>query len=94
MTATDILEEFFDEILQLPPDAKDWLIALWDATQFLDDVADKDDIPRHQFDNAINQLLVAMPANKFFATHAVQLLSSVAVVCCQMAGIRFSGTLE
>ena len=79
MTATDILEEFFDEILQLPPDAKDWLIALWDATQFLDDVADKDDIPRHQFDNAINQLLVEMPANKFFATHAVQLLSSVAV---------------
>ncbi len=79
MAPTDVLKEFMDEILQLPPDASDWLIGLWDATQFMDDVADKDDIPRQQFDNALNQLLVQMPANSFFANNAAQLLTSVAV---------------
>ena len=79
MASTDILKEFFEEILQLPVNAQEWLIALWDATQFLDDVADKDDIERRQFDRALNHLLVEMPANGFFANHSSQLLMAVAV---------------
>ena len=79
MAAPDVLKEFYNEVLQLPEDATTWLISLWNVTQFLDDVADKDDIDRRKCDHAINDLLVNMPANGFFSQHASQLLMAVAV---------------
>jgi hypothetical protein len=52
---------------------------MWDAIQFLDDVADGDTVSRSAQDRAFNQLLVAMPANPFFAANAGALLPVVAV---------------
>ena len=77
-SSDNVLEEFFVEILRLPDDAKNWLLGLWDATQFLDDVADRDEISQHQFDNALHLLLIDMPANGFFAKHTTQLLTALA----------------
>ena len=73
MAAVDVFKEFYSEVLDLPQDASDWLISLWDTTQFLDDVADGDKVERKQLDSAINQLLVGMPSNQFFAQNAPQL---------------------
>ena len=74
-----ILKGFCDELLELPPDARNWLISLWEATQFIDDVADDDKITRPQLDNALNQLFIQMPANPFYITNQVQLLPILAV---------------
>lgn len=79
LSARNILEAYFIEVLDLPENAREWLLGLWDATQFLDDVADKDDVSRDQLNNAVNQLLIQMPANSFFMQHPSQLLASVAV---------------
>ncbi len=79
LSARNLLESYFVDVLSLPADACEWLLGLWDATQFLDDVADKDDVPRDRLDNAMNQLLVQMPANSFFIKHPTQLLTTVAV---------------
>ena len=75
----EILEQHFIETLDLPSAATAWLLGMWDAIQFLDDVVDGDDISRDRFDNALNQLLVAMPGNPFFAANASALLPVVAV---------------
>ena len=94
MAAVDVLKEFYSEVLDLPQDASDWLISLWDTTQFLDDVADGDKIERKQLDSAINQLLVGMPANQFFAQNAPQLLMSVAVFIAKWQASDFLERLD
>ena len=63
-SSDNVLEEFFVEVLQLPDDARDWLLGLWDATQFLDDVADQDEISQPQFDNALHLLADCSPWHK------------------------------
>jgi hypothetical protein len=70
----EVLEHHFIETLSLPKDAVAWLLGLWDAIQFMDDVADEDEISRDQFDNALYQMLVAMPGNPFFMSRANALL--------------------
>ena len=75
----EILEQHLIETLELPNAATSWLLGMWDAIQFLDDVADGDDISRDRFDSALNQLLVAMPSNPFFIANASALLPVVAV---------------
>jgi hypothetical protein len=75
----EILEHHLIETLALPDQAVAWLMGMWDAIQFLDDVADGDIIFRDQIDRALNQLLVAMPSNPFFVAHASALLPVVAV---------------
>jgi len=75
----EILEMNLRSAFDLPEPAISWLIGMWDAIQFLDDVADGDAIPKSAQDRAFNQLLVAMPANPFFAANAGTLLPVVAV---------------
>ena len=94
MAAPDILEEFYSEVLQLPKEASDWLLALWHTTQVLDDVADGDKIERSDFNIALNQLLVEMPANQFFAQNAPQLLMSVAVFIAKWQASDFLERLD
>ena len=94
MAAPDILKEFYDEVLQLPKEASDWLLALWHTTQVLDDVADGDKIERSDFNVALNQLLVEMPANQFFAQNAPQLLMSVAVFIAKWQASDFLERLD
>lgn len=74
----DSLYQHFSAFLNLPPSAVDWLLAVWDAIQVLDDVADKDEIAREELDSAIFSLLVGMPSNPFFVAHSTQLLPALA----------------
>lgn len=75
----EVLEHHLIETLSLPDTAVSWLIGMWDAIQFLDDVADGDEVTRPEFDRALNQLLVAMPSNPFFTAYSTTLLPVVAV---------------
>jgi len=87
----EILEMNLKSSFDLPDAAVAWLIGMWDAIQFLDDVADGDTISRPAQDRAFNQLLVAMPANPFFAANAGTLLPVVAV---QLLKWQASDTVE
>ena len=80
---SEVLEEFFNEVLLLPQEATQWLLDLWDAIQFLDDVADKDEISRDRLNAAMNKLLVQMPANNFYNTYPTQLLNAICVAICK-----------
>lgn len=60
----------FRDRLDLPPAAVDWLLALWNAIQVLDDVVDKDEVNRADLDRAVLDLLFCMPTNPFFAANA------------------------
>jgi len=75
----EIIEHHLIGTLDLPSQATSWLLGMWDAIQFFDDVADGDEVSRAQLDRALNQLLVAMPSNPFFVAHASALLPVVAV---------------
>ena len=75
----EILEHHLIETLSLPEAATSWLMGMWDAIQFLDDVADGDEITRQEFDRALHQLLVGMPTNPFFTAYSSTLLPVVAV---------------
>jgi hypothetical protein len=63
----------------LPADAVEWLIALWNAIQVFDDMADGEFPDRDRLNAAILDTLVNMPANSFFLRHAHTLLPLVAV---------------
>lgn len=54
------------ESLQLPSDCCEWLSSLWRITQFFDDVADREPIPRAVLDKALWEVLVASQINTFF----------------------------
>jgi len=64
--------------LDLPDDACDWLLQLWNLTQVFDDVADQDDIQRADLDRAIWSSLVAMPSNGFYIRHSTWLVPALA----------------
>ncbi len=66
----EVLEHHFMNSLELPVVATDWLLDLWGVMQFMDDVADGDDIMRDTFDSALYKMLVKMPTNHFFASNA------------------------
>ena len=61
-----ILQNFFDEAIELPQDASLWLLSVWDITQFLDDVADDDEVARDDLNEVINHILIHMPHICFF----------------------------
>jgi hypothetical protein len=71
------LRKNLEEALHLPPAAVDWLLSLYDAFQFFDDVADKDEITRESFDKVLWGVFVAMPQNPFFIKEAHQLIPLV-----------------
>lgn len=71
------LRKNLEEALHLPPAAVDWLLSLYAAIQFFDDVADKDEITREAFDKVLWDVFVAMPQNQFFAKEAHHLIPLV-----------------
>ena len=86
---TQTLKAFFTEVINIPDDAQEWLIGLWNATQFLDDVADGDTVSRPQIDAAINELLIGMPSNDFYRKYMIQLLPVVGTFVCKWQASDF-----
>lgn len=63
--------------LQLPQDATDWLLNLWNIIQFLDDCQDGDfnvgnPLPAHE-------ILIAHGGNSFYLMHSQQLLPALSI---------------
>lgn len=77
-TPVEWLRENLRDALSLPPDATDWLIMLYEATQTFDDYADGDEVPRRHFDALLWNTLVAIPQNSFFRAHCATLSPLVA----------------
>jgi hypothetical protein len=69
-----MLRENLEQVFRLPPAAVEWLLALYDCIQVLDDVADGDKVERSDLDAAIWNLLFALPASPFFQQHSAVLL--------------------
>lgn len=85
MSGAHWLSENFKS-LQLPDDARDWLIMLWNVIQVFDDMADGDKPDRDDLDSALCDALVNMPANDFFLQHAHVLLPVMAVQILKWKG--------
>ena len=67
-------------VLQLDPEAVEWLLMVYHAIQVFDDVADGDPIERDDLDMAIWNTLVSMYQNKFFVLnnrHLTPLVSNM-----------------
>ena len=75
----DWLQRNLTEVFQLPPDATDWLLSLWNVMQVFDDVADGDPVSRADLDRAIHDSLVGFYQNSFFARHVPYLVPLMAV---------------
>ena len=73
------LNENFKQAYALPQDAREWLLGLWNAIQVFDDMADGDHPARPNLEQAIADLLVNMPSNKFFLNNMHVLLPLVSV---------------
>ena len=80
MTDTHWLSENFTKSFDLPDPAVGWLLALYDALQVFDDVADGDPVSRKDLNITIWNTLVGMIGNPFFAAHAAPLLSVVSTL--------------
>lgn len=79
MTPSEItLQRLFDEGLGLPPEATDWLLAVWAVFQVFDDVADGDEVRRADLHDAIWNTLVRMPSNPFYIANSGTLLPIMA----------------
>lgn len=79
MTPSELkLQSLFDEGLGLPPEATDWLLAVWAVFQVFDDVADGDEVRRSDLHDAIWNTLVRMPSNPFYAANSGALLPIMA----------------
>jgi hypothetical protein len=71
------LKHNLTEGLALPAPAVDWLMHLWEATQFLDDVRDGD--VGSDVDANIWRLLVTLPAHPFYKHNVDALEPAIAV---------------
>lgn len=79
MTPSELkLQHLFDEGLGLPPEATDWLLAVWAVFQVFDDVADGDEVRRSDLHDAIWNSLVRMPSNPFYMANSGALLPIMA----------------
>ncbi len=65
--------------LELPDDAYEWLLSMWRVTQFLDDVADKDNISEDEFNDALWDIMLRIPSNKFYRANADALAPVIAL---------------
>jgi hypothetical protein len=72
------LKKNLEESLLLPPDAVEWLMMLFNATQFFDDIADHDPVTREMLDVTLWNVLIAMPQNEFFLRNSFVLLPVMA----------------
>jgi hypothetical protein len=73
INAINALGSHFQQ-LELPPDAAEWLLMLFHAIQFFDDIADDDEIERDDFNMALWNTLIRMPSNRFFVEHSGHLM--------------------
>ena len=79
MTPSELkLQSLFDDGLGLPPEATDWLLAVWAVFQVFDDVADGDEVRRGDLHDAIWNTLVRMPSNPFYMANSGALLPIMA----------------
>jgi hypothetical protein len=78
MTDEEVLALNFRDGLDLPQDAIDWLLGLWNLIQVLDDVADGDHIDRADMDRAIWDCLAGLPSNSFYQRHQSWLIPALA----------------
>ena len=77
-THTESLKRNFTESLRLSPSAVEWLIVVWEAIQFFDDVADNDPVSRDRLDKVLWALFVTGPQNRFYSDHSAQLSAILA----------------
>lgn len=63
--------------LNLPPQACEWLMAVWRCIQTFDDYADGDTVSRDRLDQVIMETLVTMPGNSFYQQHQSWLLPAM-----------------
>ena len=73
------LQVHFDN-LAIPPEAQDWLLALYDSLQALDDWYDGDFVDQRQKELQIYNILVILPSNPFyqrFVTYLTPLVSNL-----------------
>lgn len=66
------------QALDLPPEAANWLLDVWQLTQTLDDMADGDPVGRDDLNATIWAALITMPANPFYLANATALQSALA----------------
>lgn len=79
MTPSELrLQHLFSEVLGLPSDASDWLLAVWGVTQVFDDVADGQNVERKALHDAIWNSFIRMPANPFFQANSGSLIPVMA----------------
>tara|TARA_R110000796_G_scaffold151125_1_gene267680 strand:- start:292 stop:729 length:438 start_codon:yes stop_codon:yes gene_type:complete len=79
MVVSESLKVHFDN-LALPPEAQDWLLALYDSLQALDDWYDGDFVDQRQKELQIYNILVILPSNPFyqrFVTYLTPLVSNL-----------------
>lgn len=69
----DSLAYIFTDCLEIPLEAVEWLLMIFIASQFFDDVADKDEISEDFFLEALWNILVEMPKNSFYQKHHASL---------------------
>lgn len=76
------LRRNFREGFDLPEEAVEWLVALWQVIQLFDDIVDGDPIDRDDADQALWNALIGLPANKFFQQNSTILfpLMSIALL--------------
>jgi hypothetical protein len=79
MNATYWLSKNLKEAFSITGEAHDWVMALWNAIQVFDDMADGDFPERENLLAAITDVLVLMPANPFFQQNMEVLLPLVAM---------------
>ena len=78
MTSEQSLRLNLSQGFALPSACVEWLLDVWHSIQTFDDYADGDIVSREALDGLIWRVLVAMPANPWFAQHAGQVLPVVA----------------
>lgn len=74
VSSRNILENTFEKVLDLPLQASQWLLDLWDVIQVFDDFADEEKVSRESLDKAIWAALVGMPSNPFYVANSYYLL--------------------
>ena len=66
MSVIQSLHDNLTKAFGLPPSSVEWLLMIYQAIQVFDDVADGDEVTRHELDKTIWNMLVAMHQNKFW----------------------------
>lgn len=66
MSVIQSLHDNLTKEFGLPSSAVEWLLMIYQAIQVFDDVADGDEVTRHELDKTIWNMLVAMHQNKFW----------------------------